>query len=351
MVMRYGLVATNPIERMALATGLVPTALIDTYAAAFGEAILVATERGLFEALRDGPLDSAAVAARAGTEPKATDKLLNLLTSMRYLRWADGRFRLGRMARRYLLADSPHTVRDMVLMKRLELSWIARLRDFIDTGQPLDVHGTMTDGDWVLYQRGMRTQAGIAAPEATRRTPVPKGARDMLDIGGSHGYFSVALCRRHPGLRAVVLDLPQAVEKAAPILAREGMGDRVVHRAGNALTDDLGTEAYDLILIWSLVHHFDKATNRELVMRAARALRPGGVLAIGEAIRSTTPAKTSQLTAFFDLYFSLTSEAGIWTFAEMASWQRDAGLVPRRPIRLVTAQGAGIQAATRATVG
>ena len=29
--MRYGLVATNPIERVALATGLVPTPLIDTW--------------------------------------------------------------------------------------------------------------------------------------------------------------------------------------------------------------------------------------------------------------------------------------------------------------------------------
>ena len=346
--MRYGLVATNPIERAALATGLVPTPLIDTYAAGFGEVILVATEQGLFDALRDGPLDAVGVAERAGTDPKATEKLLNLLTSMRYLRWADGRFRLGRMARRFLLADSPHSARDMVLMKRLELKWIGAIGDFLRSGEPLDVHGTMTEHDWGLYQKGMRTQAGLAAGEATRRTPVPKGARDMLDIGGSHGYFSVALCRRHPGLRAVVLDLPEAVEHAAPILAREGMGDRVVHRAGNALTEDLGERAYDLVLIWSLVHHFDDETNRELVARAARALRPGGVLAIGDAIRSSTPARANQLTAFFDLYFSLTSESGIWTFEEMASWQKDAGLLPRRPIRMLMSPGAGIQAATRA---
>ena len=346
--MRYGLVATNPIERVALATGLVPTPLIDTYAAAFGEVILVATEQGLFEALRDGPLDAARVAARASTDPVATEKLLNLLTSMRYLRWADGQFRLGRMARRFLLADTPHSARDMVLMKRLELRWINRLGDFLRSGEPLDVHGTMTEDEWGLYQRGMRTQAGLAAGEATRRTPVPKGARDMLDIGGSHGFFSVALCRRYPELRAVVLDLPQAVEQAAPILAREGMGDRVVHRAGDALTSDLGERAYDLVLIWSLVHHFDDATNRGLVARAARALRPGGVLAIGEAIRASTPAKANQLTAFFDMYFSMTSESGTWTFEEMASWQRDAGLMPRRPIRMLMSPGAGIQAATRA---
>jgi SAM-dependent methyltransferase len=345
---RYGVVATNPIERAVLASGRVPTPLIDTYAAAFGETALVATEQGLFEALADGPLDAAAVAARAGTEARATEKVLNLLTSMRYLRYGrDGRYALSSLARRFLLADSPSSIRDLILMRRLELGWIGQMGGFLRSGKPLDVHGTMTEDDWGLYQRGMRAQAALTAVEATRRTPVPKGAREMLDIGGSHCYFSVALCRRNPGLRSVVLDLPEAVEHAAPILAREGMGDRVTHRVGDALTDDLGEAAYDLVITWSLVHHFDDATNRALAARVARALRPGGVFVIGEAIRPSSPAKAGQLISFFDLYFAMISEAGTWTFDEMAAWQRAAGLVPRRPIRMLLAQGVGMQAATK----
>ena len=82
----------------------------------------------------------------------------------------------------------------------------------------------------------MRSLASTLAREAVLRTPVPRGARAMLDIGGSHGFFAVALCRRHPGLRAEILDLPEAVAQAAPILAREGLGDRVVHRIGDART-------------------------------------------------------------------------------------------------------------------
>jgi len=330
-----------------LASGRVPTPLIDTYAAAFGETALVATEQGLFEALADGPLDAAAVAERAGSDPHATEKVLNLLTAMRYLRFRGGRYALTSMARRFLLAGSPSSVRDLILMRRLELRWIGRLGEFLRSGEPLDVHGTMTEEEWGMYQRGMRAQAALSASEATRRTPVPKGARDMLDIGGSHGYFSVALCRRHPGLRSVVLDLPQAVEHAAPILAREGMGDRVTLRAGDALTDDLGGQAYDLVIMWSLVHHFDDATNRALVARVARALRPGGVLVIGEAIRPSAPGKGGQFNSFLDLYFALISEAGTWTFEEMADWQRAAGLAPRRPIKMLVAQGIGMQAATR----
>ena len=125
------------------------------------------------------------------------------------------------------------------------------------------------------------------------------------------------------------------------------MGDRVVHRAGNALTDDLGEEAYDLVLIANLVHHFDDATNRELVRRVARALRPGGVLVIGEVIRPSAPGRGGQIGALTDLYFAVTSESGTWSFKEMAAWQRAAGLVPRRPLRLITGPGAGLQIARK----
>jgi SAM-dependent methyltransferase len=169
----------------------------------------------------------------------------------------------------------------------------------------------------------------------------------MLDIGGSHGYISVVLCRRHPGLRATVLDLPSAVEHARPLLARERMGDRVVLKAGDALKDDLGESRYDLIFALSLVHHFDDATNRRLVEKSARALRPGGIMVIGEVMRPASPGKGGQLGAFFDLYFAMTSESGTWTFEEMGAWQRAAGLVPRKPIKLRFAREFGLQVADR----
>lgn len=163
----------------------------------------------------------------------------------------------------------------------------------------------------------------------------------------SHGYFSVSLCRRYPGPRAVVLDLPNAVEHAGSILAREHMGARVVHRAGDALSDDLGEAEYDLVFMFSLVHHIDDATNRRLVAKAAAALRPGGRLVIGELLRPTSPGKGGQTAALFDLYFALTSQSGLWTLEEMRSWQLDAGLVPRKPIRLPFAREVGLQVADR----
>jgi len=169
---------------------------------------------------------------------------------------------------------------------------------------------------------------------------MPGGASAMLDIGGSHGYISVAMCRRYANLRAEILDLPAAVAHAAPILAKERMGDRVVHRAGDALTDDFGTNQWDLVFVSQLLHHFNETTNREFARRAARALKPGGVFVILELTRPSSPQDVGQVGALLDLYFALTSQSGTWSVEEMSAWQREAGLASQKPIRLRTMPGA-----------
>jgi SAM-dependent methyltransferase len=345
--MRVGLMAENPLESAVLASGIVPIAMLEGYAPVYARAVLTATRLGIFEAISEGAGSAKAVAAAAGTNERATEKLLNILVTMRYLRHRGGTYTLASHVRRRLLVDAPGSIRDLILMKELEWSWIDGMESFVRDGKPLDVHGTMSTEDWRAYQRGMRAQANLLAGLLARRMPVPAGASEMLDIGGSHGYFSVALCRRHPGLRATVLDLPAAVEHAAPLLEREGMGDRVVLRAGDALADDLGDREYDLIMAVSLVHHFDDANNRLLVRKAAGALKPGGYLVIGDALRPRSPGQGGQQGAFFDLYFALTSESGLWSFDEMRSWQAEAGLKPLKSMSLIPGGGFGLQVAER----
>lgn len=346
--MKIGLKPENPLDALALALGLVPVPLGETLPPLLLTRALMASARfGIIEALAEGPRTAGEIAARCGTHPEATRILLDTLVSSDYLQLERDRYTLSPLARRWLAPDSPVSLHESLLYRYLEWDWIGRLDDYLRSGEPLHIHREMTREQWDLYQRGMLAVARLSAAELVRRAPVPRGARDMLDLGGSHGFSSVALCRRHPGLRAVVFDLPEAVEHAAPLLAAQGMGERVVHRTGNALTEDFGTDRYDFILVSQLVHHFDEATNRDLVQRLARALRPGGVLAILELLRRSSPQEGGQLGGLLDLYFALTSESGTWTFDAMADWARGAGLRPRRTLRFRTMPGLGLQAAAR----
>jgi SAM-dependent methyltransferase len=347
--MKIDVGAESPSERLALTLGLVPTPVFHTLVPVLAaRALLVGTKLGVFEALGQNPLTAADVAAKLGTEREATGKLLNALTGLGYLRAAGNGFVLSSGARRWLVAGSPRSLRDWVLEQELlEWRWLEHLEDFVRTGHTVQAHDALSDDAWGVYQRGMRSVAGLSAAEVARRVPVPKGAQRMLDIGGSHGYYSVVICRRHPGLRSVVLDLPQAICHAAPLLAQEGMGDRVVHRAGDATTDDFGTAAFDLVFIGNAVHHFDVPTNRDLARRAARALRPGGFFVILDFVRPRSPKDAGQVGTLNDLFFALSSASGTWSSEELAQWQRGAGLEPRKPIRIRTSPDAVIQAAVK----
>jgi len=343
--MKLGGIPQSPLERLGKWLGLLPQPLLDTHIAMLlARTVMEGSRLGIFEALKDGPLTAGEIATRCGGEERATAKLLNALAGCEYLRFEEDRYALAPKTRKWLLPGALH---DKMLFQFLEWDFIKDIGEFVRTGKPLDMHAAMTPEQWGLYQRGMRSATLSWAPEVAKRTPVPKGAKDMLDIGGSHGLVSVALCRRHPGLRSVILDLPAAIEHAAPLLAREGMGDRIVYQPGDALTDDLGSEAWDLVVVANLVHHFDDATNRALAKRIAKALRPGGVFVIQELYRQRSPDEAGQIGALLGLYFALTSESGTWSFEEMADWQREAGLAPRKPVKFVTAPGNGQQSAVK----
>ncbi|MFL5907928.1 MAG: class I SAM-dependent methyltransferase [Solirubrobacterales bacterium] len=346
--MRFGAVPENPIERVVARLNLAPRPLVETQMAfTLARLIMVGVKLGVFESLADGPADATEVAKRCGTSQIGTEKLLFALTGAEYLRAQNGGYELAPVARKWLLRDSPNSLVDKMLFQFYEWDYMELSEEYVRNGEPFELHSQIDEDQWDSYQRGMRSMANAAAGEAVRRTPVPKDATEMLDIGGSHGYYSVALCRKHDGLRSTILDLPQAIEHAAPLLAAEGMGDRVVHRAGDALKEDLGTETYDLVLIAQLVHHFSEEQNRELAARVARALRPGGIYAVLDEFRPRTPKDAGQLGALLEFYFALTSQSGTWPVEEITDWQRHAGLKPRKTIKFRTVPGVGIQAATK----
>jgi len=346
--MKLAVVGENLLEKVAVALGIAPITLVDTHMAFMrARAIMVATKRGIFDALRERPLSAGEVASKCGTAAAATEKLLNALVASDYIAYRNGAYALTGTARKWITRDSPYSLRDKLLFEFVEWEMVEHFDDFVRTGRSLDMHLSDSDEHWALYQRAMRALSSVGAPEIVQRTPVPSNATAMLDIGGSHGFISVAMCRRYPQLRAVVLDLPAAVKHAASILAAERMGDRVTHRVGNALEDDLGTDQWDVVYVSQLVHHFDEATNRQFVRRIAQALKPGGVFVILELLRPSSPREAGQAGALLDLYFALTSQSGTWSVGEMARWQRDAGLSPRKPIHMRTIPGFAEVVATK----
>jgi hypothetical protein len=224
--MRLGVIAENIIERLVLKSNKAPEPLLETQMAfSMARSIMVGAKLGLFEATSKGARSAAEIAKTCATDPGATEKILNCLVGCGYFKFRNGAYAPTPKTQKWLLRRSPENLCDKLLFQFFEWDMVEGHESFVRTGKPMAGHaGPYGDGFWNIYQRGMRNLAGLAAGEVANRFPMPPGARDMLDIGGSHGYFSVSLCRKHPDLKSVILDLPEAVAQAAPILAEEKMG-------------------------------------------------------------------------------------------------------------------------------
>jgi 2-polyprenyl-3-methyl-5-hydroxy-6-metoxy-1,4-benzoquinol methylase len=344
--MKFGAHPSNLVERALDSASLLPTPLADTLLGTWlVRTIMVASKLEIFDALEAGPRAAKEVAHAKGTDAHATEKLLGALVGAGYATCdAAGRFALTRISRRWMLTTSKASLHDHMQLMFIAWRWVEHYEEYVRTGKPLDVHADLKDGEWDAYQRGMQAIARVSAPEIAARTPVPRGATAMIDVGGAHGAYSLALCGRHRKLHSTILDLPEAVEASARLVPP---GSRVAHLAGDARTHDYGTATYDLIFCAQVVHHFDDATNRDLMRRFARALRPGGYVVVQEIERADPRDEPSQVGALGDLYFAMLSDSGTLAFSEIAAWQRDAGLAPRKPVRMFTLPGTGQQSARK----
>ena len=338
--MKIKLKAENALEWIALKFNLAPRPLIDTQVSFnAARAIMAAAELGIFEAIGTHAKTADEIAQSCQTHQRSTKQLLDCLVGVGYLQWSGGRYSLKRTYQKWLLKGSEANLIEKLRFQLLEWNWIAKLEDYVRSGKPLELHSTFSEKEWELYQGAMRDLSFNAARELAGKIPVPKGAIRMLDIGGSHGLYSIEICKRHPDLMSTILELPGAIESAGAIAKRYDKTGRVNHVAGNALTADLGTNQYDLVMINNVVHHFTADQNRELAVKVARALKPGGVYAIGDFILAEAPGEGGVVASTAGLYFSLTSLSGNWSSTEMESWQKAAGLTPEKIVAAMSIPG------------
>ena len=338
--MKLDAIPQNILEWAALKSGMVPTPLGHGHIAfLLSRGLLEAVDLGVIEALKDEPLTLEEIAARCGLNAPALRSLMNVLCSAGYVKFSRNRFKLTRLSRKWLLKDSPDSVYDLfILNSRVCWAWLDGLKDYLKTGKAIDYHNRLTAEEWQYYQKAMAAAARSMAKEIAKKTPVPEGATTMLDIGGSHGLYASAICKRH-NMTAEILELPEAVESAQRILEQEGEPGKVTYKAGNVLTDDLGDSTYDVILISSLTHHFTGEQNELITAKVKRALKKGGFFIIMDFVRPETKTNADMIGMANDLFFSLTSNGGTYSADEMKQWLKNSGLEYYKTVKFLTIPG------------
>jgi SAM-dependent methyltransferase len=302
----------------------------DPFAHAFtgliaGRAVTTAVVLGVFDALAEGAASPAGLADRLGLDPLGADALLTTLASLGYLERDGERLQNAPVAQRLLVSSSPESIATFV-GEQSDLHWevLTLLPTAVREGRAYAMHEQRRDpARWEAYMRGLYEISRHEQDANAAVVPVVEPRR-LVDVAGGHGGFAMAMCRRHPGLRATVLDLPPAAAVGKRIVQQEGYTEQVSFREGDVFEVGLG-EGLDVVSVFNLVHHLPDDRDRELCRMARGALRPGGCLVIGDSERPEPGRAVDQRGALSSLLFYAWSHGRNFTRAEIAGWLEEAG--------------------------
>jgi SAM-dependent methyltransferase len=290
-------------------------------------AVSTAAMLGVFDALHEAPASPEELAERLALDPLGAETLLTTLSTLGYVSGSgDGRFANEPVSERLLVGSSPESIATFVGAQG-DLHWqvLGLLPDAIRTGRPYAMHEERRDDAerWEAYIRGLFE---LSRPEhAANAALVPvEDPATLVDVAGGHGAFSMAMCDRHPGLHATVLDLPPSVAVGHRIVEEQGYADRISFREGDVFELGLGAEL-DVVSVFNLAHHLPEERNRELCAMARGALRPGGALVIGDSARPEPGEPVSEQGAISSLLFYAWSHSRNFTPSEIRGWMADAG--------------------------
>ena len=330
----------NIMEWIALKADLIPVPLAHTHICfMLSKAILEAFSLNVFEAFKDGSKNLEQAAKYTQLDQRALKSLLNVLISTGYFNYTNGIYSLTKHSRKWCLKESENSLYNQQLFNNVCWNWMDHFPEFLKTGKGLQYHETFNEKEWELYQKGMESVASGTVMQVVKMAPKLMNPDKMLDIGGSHGLYSAAFCKKYPTMKAFILDLPPAVEKAEPLLRKKYSGNNIFYKKGNALTDDFGNEEYDLILISSLMHHFTSEQNNIVTKKIEKALKKGGYLIIQEFIRPEPSSKMEMVGTILDLFFNLSSTSGNWSMEELIQFQKQAGLKFKKMNKFLTLPG------------
>lgn len=287
--------------------------------------ILTAYELDLFTIIGNGHKSSGEIARHAGTDSRATDRLLNALSASGYLRKKDGKFSNTPLAARYLVKGEPDYMGGLMHQASLWNTW-STLTDAVRVGSSVLSRGPVDEreDDWLeSFIAAMHTRARRQAPAVVELINL-RGVRRVLDVGGGSGVFSMAFVRANKNISAVVFDLPNVTTLTRSYIESENLRSRVDVTQGDYTTDPLGS-GFDLVFMSAVIHSNSPDTNRQLFAKAYDALNPGGRLVVLDFIMDDDRVSPA-VGAYFSLNMLVgTAEGDTFTESEIREWMKNSG--------------------------
>jgi C-methyltransferase len=270
-----------------------PAAMMEMIIAAWtSQAITVAAQLGVADALSDGPLPIEELAARVGADADALRRLLRALISKGiFVHRRDGRYGLNSLAGT-LRSDAP-----------ISMTWAAQFYGSAEQRErwTLMVDSIRTGSSVVPALRGKESfdyfagqpelaelfnQTMTSVSELTDG-PVVAGYDfsaypTIVDVGGGHGPLLAAILARAPASRGVLYDLPGVVASAPSVLREHKVADRVRIAEGSFFDSvPAGGDAY---ILKNIMHDWPDDKAVQILRNVRKAAGPGATVLLVELV-------------------------------------------------------------------
>jgi hypothetical protein len=302
--------------------------------------LLAAYQLGIFTALRQ-PKTAAEIATTGKTDTEMTEKLLIACCALGLLRCDNGKYWLTQLARDTLLPESPRYMGGLLDHgENLWWSW-SGLTDTVRAGGQVETPSPPEHFVSHWHNHFIWAMHGIAANGAGQflaRQIELNGRKRLLDVGGGPGTYSIILCQRFPGLKAVVWDLPETLVITKENVDKFGLADRISTQAGDWNHDEFGTD-YDALMMSNVLHGGGSQAEMKLA-KARRALAYDGLLIIHDFLLRNDRSGPLQ-AALFNIM------VGAYTVDELLDVVRKAGFGDVSLVASDPRRGSGIVTAIR----
>lgn len=151
-----------------------------------------------------------------------------------------------------------------------------RLAEAIVVDRPVDDGEASAHPGYLDVLATWAAAPAAALAEALAARELPSGP--IVDLGGGHGVYGATLAARL-GRHSVLVDRPAILE-----LVKQLDGRVASQPLDLVAASDWPLPRAAVVLLCNVLHLYDLATGNELVARAARLLKPGGLLVVRELV-------------------------------------------------------------------
>jgi len=291
---------------------------------------LTGAELNLFTLLTPAPLSVQDVAGRIGGDPRALTILLDALAAMDLLVKREEKYQSTPSASPFLSAEGADSVLPLILhMANLWHRWSGLTGTVQGSPSPQKADLSPRDADELRAFIG--AMHVIAAPLASRIVSAihPESSRNLLDVGGGSGTYTLAFLRAVPAMKATLFDRPEVTEMARQRLSAAGVLDRVTLAPGDFYRDEL-PHGHDLAFVSAIIHQNSPEHNLDLFMKVFRSLTPGGRIVIRDHVMEPDRTRPRDGAIFAVNMLLATSAGKTYTYSEIESSLGQAGFTAIR---------------------